>query len=48
MSTELDIDWEQISGLGKKEKVRNLLLYLYRRNRLDDLLTLMQHPQPVA
>jgi hypothetical protein len=46
MATELDIDWEQISGSGKKEKVRNLLLYLYRRNRIDDLLALMQHPQP--
>jgi hypothetical protein len=48
MATELEIDWEQISGTGKKEKVRNFLLYLYRRNRLDDLLSLMQQPATAA
>jgi hypothetical protein len=48
MASELEIDWEQISGSGKKDKVRNLLLYLYRRNRIDDLLQLMQQPQAVA
>lgn len=48
IASELEIDWEQISGSGKKDKVRNLLLYLYRRNRIDDLLQLMQQPQAVA
>lgn len=42
MTRQLEIDWEQLGGTGKKEKVRNLLLYLYRRNRLADLLFLLQ------
>jgi len=42
MSTQLDIDWEQLGAGSKKEKVRELLLYLYRRNRVDGLITLMQ------
>lgn len=37
----LEIDWEQLAIGSKKEKVRSLLLYLYRRNRLDELIALM-------
>ena len=41
-SLELEVDWEIIAGDGKKSKVRNLLLYLYRRNRISQLIELLQ------
>ncbi|MGD2048749.1 MAG: hypothetical protein PVH03_04615 [Chloroflexota bacterium] len=42
MATDLDVDWEIIGGDNKKTKVRNFLLYLYRRNRIQDLIGQMQ------
>jgi hypothetical protein len=42
IANDLDIDWEEIGVGGKKEKVRNLLLYLYRRNRVDELIAVIQ------
>lgn len=42
MASDLGIDWEIIGGDNKKTKVRRLLLYVNRRNRLHDLLDLMQ------
>ena len=42
MASDLDLDWEVIGGDNKKTKVRNLLLYLYRRNRVQDLIDLLQ------
>ncbi|MFZ0544690.1 MAG: hypothetical protein WAM60_04600 [Candidatus Promineifilaceae bacterium] len=44
MATELGIDWQIIGGTNKQSKVRNLLLFLYRRNRLEELIELMQQP----
>lgn len=41
MTADLDIDWEQLDAGGKREKVRALLQYLYRRNRIADLVNLM-------
>lgn len=41
MARHLDIDWEQLGGGGKKEMARGLLLYLYRRNRIDELISLL-------
>jgi hypothetical protein len=41
----LGIDWEQLGVGGKQERVRNLLLYLYRRNRIDELIDQMQEPE---
>ena len=41
MTIEMDIDWEQLDAGAKKEKVRSLLQYLYRRNRIADLISLM-------
>jgi hypothetical protein len=38
----LGIDWEQLTVTSKKSRVRDLLLYLYRRNRVDELIELMQ------
>jgi hypothetical protein len=38
----LGVDWEQLTITSKKSKVRDLLHYLYRRNRIDDLIALMQ------
>lgn len=37
----LGIDWEQLTVTSKKSRVRDLLLYLYRRNRVDELINLM-------
>jgi hypothetical protein len=42
LAGDLEIDWEQLGVGSKKEKVRQLLLYLYRRNRIYDLIALMQ------
>ena len=39
---DLGIDAEQLGVSNKKEKVRNLLLYLYRRNRIDELIDRLQ------
>jgi len=39
IAADLGIDWEQLAAGDKKDKTRDLLLYLYRRNRIDDLLT---------
>lgn len=38
----LGIDWEQLSPNSKKSKVRDLLHNLYRRNRIDQLIAIMQ------
>lgn len=51
-AAELDIDWEQLDVGAKREKSRSLLQYLYRRNRISELISLMQErgkvstPQP--
>jgi hypothetical protein len=42
ISLKLEVDWEIVAGDGKSAKVRNLLLYLYRRNRIDELIELLQ------
>ncbi|MFQ5398124.1 MAG: hypothetical protein ACE5E7_00845 [Anaerolineae bacterium] len=41
MADALGVDWEQLGAGGKKEMVRNLLLHLMHRNRLDELVTLL-------
>lgn len=46
LASRLDIDWEGIGSGNKKERVREFLLYLYRRNRLDELLDLLHEPNP--
>lgn len=42
MAARLGIDWEQLEGNEKRGKVREFLQYLYRRNRVDELLDLMR------
>lgn len=42
ITTQLGIDWEQLETGDKRDKVRDLLLYLSRRNRMGDLLQVMQ------
>ena len=44
MAVQLEIDWDDLGAGGKKTKARNMLLYLYRRNRIDELITLMKAP----
>lgn len=41
MAADLGIDWETLAAGSKKEKVRSLLQYLYRRNRIDELIAWM-------
>ncbi|MCI0396826.1 MAG: hypothetical protein L0332_05675 [Chloroflexi bacterium] len=48
MAAEMSVEWENIAGNSKKEKARNLLLYLYRRNQVEDLISLMQEPVAVG
>ncbi len=42
----LHIDYESLGGNGKADKARELILYLERRDRLDDLLTAIQRLRP--
>ncbi|MEZ4641926.1 MAG: hypothetical protein R3E31_04170 [Chloroflexota bacterium] len=42
LATALALDSEQIGSANKKTWVREFLLYLYRRNRIDELINLMQ------
>lgn len=42
MAARLGIDWDQIGYGSKKTRVREFLLYLYRRNRVDELVDLLQ------
>ncbi len=46
IAIDLDIDWEDLGLASKKQKVRNLLLFLARRNRTDDLLDWMHDHAP--
>ena len=48
MAASLGLDWEQLGSGSKKEKIRSFLLYLMRRNRLDELIHLMHNPTAVA
>jgi hypothetical protein len=46
ITVDLGIDWEQLDAGAKREKTRSLLQYLYRRNRIADLVDLMhRHAQ---
>lgn len=45
-AAQLEIDWEQLNAGSKQTRVRSLLLYLYRRNRVHELITLMQAKAP--
>jgi len=38
---DLDIDWEQLDVGTKREKSRSMLQYLYRRNRISELVDLI-------
>ena len=38
IAASLNIDWEQLTAGSKQTKVRSLLLHLYRRNRIDELI----------
>ncbi|MCP4426231.1 MAG: hypothetical protein GY803_17205 [Chloroflexi bacterium] len=38
IASALNIDWERLTDGSKQNKVRSLLLYLYRRNQVDELI----------
>lgn len=42
LSARVDVDWEQLDGRNKRARVREFLDYLYRRNRVGDLLAQMK------
>ncbi len=42
LAADLNIDWEQLSSANKKSTAREMLLYLYRRNRVNELIDLLQ------
>ena len=42
MAGSLGVDWEYLPGADKKAKARNLLLYVQRRNRLHEIIDLIQ------
>lgn len=48
MAVALGVDWEQLTVTHKKSRVRDLLLYLYRRNRIDELVDLMKTQAAVS
>ena len=48
MANTLGLDWEQLGSGSKKEKIRALLLYLMRRNRLAELIHLMHDPALIS
>lgn len=43
---DLDVDYESLPGSGKADKTRELLAYLERRLRLEDLLSLLRGQRP--
>lgn len=47
MSGELEIDWERLGIGSKQQKVRNLLLWIRRSNRMGELIEAM-HARPVV
>jgi len=42
ISEALEIDWERLGLSSKQQKVRNLLLWVRRRNRMGELIEVMQ------
>lgn len=42
MAGRLGIDWEQLDYANKRSLARSLLLYLYRRNRVEELIGLLR------
>ncbi|MCP4421216.1 MAG: hypothetical protein GY805_31780 [Chloroflexi bacterium] len=47
-AVSLNIDWEQLNLHSKKSTVRDLLHTLYRRDRIDELIAIMQAPNSAA
>lgn len=43
---ELDIDYEDLNGRNRLDKLRELITYMQRRNRLSDLVELCQAKRP--
>lgn len=46
LALALDVDWEQLDAGAKREKTRSLLQYLYRRNRITELVEHLQSGSP--
>jgi hypothetical protein len=45
IAADLGIDWETLGAGSKKERIRALLQYLYRRNRIGELIAQLQATQ---
>jgi len=48
MAAALDVDWERLDARNKRTLARELLLYVSRRNRLDELIALIREPSEVG
>ena len=48
MASALNVDWEELGSGDKKSLTRGLLLYLYRRNRLHELMALLKQDEPAS
>lgn len=42
LAASLNIEWNQLAGTSKKDKIRSFLLHLYHRNRIQELLQQMK------
>ena len=42
MAAALKVDWDELDAGNKKTKARSLLLYLYRRNRIHELIAYLR------
>ncbi len=42
LASSLSVEWEQLAGASKKDKVRSFLLHLYHRNRIQELIQQMK------
>lgn len=47
ITADLGIDWEQLAGDTKQTRVRTLLQYLYRRNRINELIDLLHNSRGI-
>ena len=43
---QLDIDYDDVPGITRKDKVRELILYLNRRSKINDLVILCEQLRP--
>ena len=48
LAFDLGVDYEDLAGTGKRAKVRELALYFYRQNRLEELVQAAKERRPLV